>query len=135
LLDADNLRAVSRILQVVTIIFGYFNAIESRVDDATFVYFDPPFRPIINTAKFTSYSRTNFNDTEQLRLANFYRRLDGKDAKLMLSNSDPHNLDPRDDFFEQAFAGYRIERVQAGRNINSQSQKRGPVSELVILNY
>ena len=53
----------------------------------------------------------------------------------MLSNSDPHNLDPGDNFFEQAYPGFRIEHVWAGRNINSQSQKRGPISELVILNY
>jgi len=135
LLDADNLRTVSRLLQGVSINYGDFTAIESNVDAATFVYFDPPYRPISKTARFTSYSRTSFNDTEQLRLAHFYRRLDGLGAKLMLSNSDPHNLDPGDDFFEQAYAGYRIERVQAGRNINSQSQKRGPISELVILNY
>lgn len=135
LLDADNLRAVSRLLQGVSIIYDDFTAIEPNVDDATFVYFDPPYRPISKTAHFTSYSRNIFNDTEQLRLASFYGCLDGLGAKLMLSNSDPHNLDPKDDFFEQAYAGYRIERVWAGRNINSQSQKRGPVSELVILNY
>ena len=135
LLDADNLRAASRLLQGVSITYGDFTAIESNVNAATFVYFDPPYRPISKTANFTAYSRTNFNDAEQLRLANFYRHLDGVGAKLMLSNSDPHNLDAGDDFFEQAYAGFRIERVQAGRNINSQSQKRGPVSELVILNY
>jgi len=135
LLDADNLRAVSRLLQGVSITYGDFTAIESNVDAATFVYFDPPYRPISKTANFTAYSRTNFSDAEQLRLANFYRRLDRLGAKLMLSNSDPHNLDSGDDFFEQAYAGYRIEHVRAGRNINSQSHKRGPISELVILNY
>lgn len=135
LLDEDNLRAVSRLLQGVSITCGDFTAIEPQVDASTFVYFDPPYRPISKTAHFTSYSQHSFDDAEQLHLANFYRRLDGYSARLMLSNSDPHNLDSSDDFFERAYAGFRIERVQAGRNINSQSQKRGPINELVILNY
>jgi DNA adenine methylase len=135
LLDEKNLCAVSRLLQGVSITCGDFTVIEPQVDAATFVYFDPPYRPISKTAHFTSYSQHNFDDAEQARLANFFRHLDGQGARLMLSNSDPHHLDPEDDFFERAYAGYRIERVQAGRNINSQSQKRGPISELVILNY
>lgn len=134
-LDADNLRAVARSLQGVSITCGDFTAIEPQVDGTTFVYFDPPYRPISRTAHFTAYSQHNFDDAEQLRLAAFYRRLDGYGARLMLSNSDPHNLDAGDDFFERAYAGYRIERVQAGRNINSQVQKRGPIAELVMLNY
>ena len=135
LLDAENLRLVSRLLQGVSITCDDFTAIESQVDATTFVYFDPPYRPISKTAHFTSYSQHNFDDAQQLRLANFFRCLDGYGARLMLSNSDPHNLDPGDNFFEQAYPGFRIERVLAGRNINSQSQKRAPISELVILNY
>jgi DNA adenine methylase len=135
LLDAENLRAVSRLLQGITITCGDFTAIERWVDPETFVYFDPPYRPISKTAHFTSYSRQHFDDAEQLRLAAFYRRLDGYGSRLMLSNSDPQNQDEGDDFFERAYAGYRIERVQAVRNINSQSLKRGPIAELVILNY
>jgi DNA adenine methylase len=134
-LDADNLRAVSRLLQGISINCNDFTAIESQVDATSFVYFDPPYRPISKTAHFTAYSRHNFDDAEQLRLAAFYRRLDGLGARLMLSNSDPRNQDARDDFFERVYAGYRIERVQAGRNINSQAQRRGPIAELVILNY
>lgn len=135
ILDADNLRAVSNLLDKVSICYCDFEDVIDFIDQETFVYFDPPYRPISSTAHFTSYSKTTFDDHHQLRLADFYRQLDAKGGKLMLSNSDPHNIDPDDDFFEQAYAGFRIERVTANRNINRDPQKRGPVSELIIMNY
>jgi DNA adenine methylase len=53
----------------------------------------------------------------------------------MLSNSDPGNENPADDFFDRLYSGFNIERVLARRNINSKSHRRGPVSELIITNY
>jgi DNA adenine methylase len=135
LLDAENLRNVSAVLKQVSIRYGDFEEIADFVHAKTLVYFDPPYRPLSETAHFTTYSREVFDDRQQLRLADFYRYLDGRGAKLMLSNSDPHNVDLEDDFFEQAYRGFRIERLQAKRNINSDPQKRGPITELLILNY
>ncbi len=135
ILDADNLRRVSAVLNQVTIHYGDFEAVADFVDHNTLAYFDPPYRPLSETAHFTTYSKEVFDDQQQLRLADFYRHLDAKGAKLMLSNSDPHNIDPQDDFFERAYRGFRIERLQAKRNINRDPEKRGPISELLILNY
>jgi DNA adenine methylase len=135
LLDERNLRAVAGLLQGVQIRFSDFEAIEEWVDPNTLVYFDPPYRPISGTAHFTSYSKEGFDEGQQLRLAAFYHRLDKTGARLMLSNSDPRGNDPEDDFFERAYAGYRIERLSAKRNINSVANKRGPITELLILNY
>jgi DNA adenine methylase len=135
IVNAENLRNVSTILNQVSIQYGDFEAVADFVDANTLVYFDPPYRPLSETAHFTSYSKRTFDDPQQLRLADFYRQLDVKGAKLMLSNSDPHNVDPQDDFFERAYRGFRIERLQAKRNINRDPAKRGPISELLILNY
>lgn len=68
---------------------GDFANVEQYVDDSTFVYLDPPYRPLNNTSSFTSYSSNGFDDNEQIRLANFFDILNEKRAKLMLSNSDP----------------------------------------------
>lgn len=133
--DAENLRAVSRALQGVSLRFGDYDGVGERVDDETFVYFDPPYRPLTQTASFTTYSTHVFDDREQLRLAKFYRRLHRAGACLMLSNADPHNVDPEDDFFEEAYRGFHLERVTASRNINRDAAGRGPVTELLILNY
>jgi DNA adenine methylase len=135
ILDEENLQNVSEVLKGVSIRYGDFEAVGDYVDNHTLVYFDPPYRPISETAHFTTYSKQVFDDHQQLRLAEFYRRLDAQGAKLMLSNSDPHNHDPQDDFFERAYDGFRIERLQAKRNINRDPNKRGPISELLILNY
>lgn len=135
ILDVHNLRAASRVLQHAWFQHGDFESIEQWVDPQTLVYFDPPYRPISSTAHFRSYSAARFDDCQQLRLAGFYRRLDSLGVKLMLSNSDPQNVDPGDDFFQQAYAGFRIERVNARRHINSVSSRRGMIFELLILNY
>ncbi len=135
ILNAGNLRRAARLLSQVTIQYCDFEAVADHVDHETLVYFDPPYRPLSTTAHFTAYSENKFDDRQQLRLAAFYRQLDARGGKLMLSNSDPHNVDPADDFFEQAYRGFRIERLQAKRNINSDPRKRGPISELLILNY
>ena len=121
----ENLKAVSELLQRTEIRLGDFSECESFVDSSTFVYFDPPYRPISKTASFTSYSKYDFDDAAQLRLASFYRLLDRNDAKLMLSNSDPKNEDPHDQFFEHAYKNFHIKRVLANRMINCNAEKRG----------
>jgi DNA adenine methylase len=133
--DADNLRSVSALLQKTEIELGDFTASEKFVDSSTFVYFDPPYRPSNKTASFTSYSKFEFGDEAQKRLAEYYALLSKKKAKLMLSNSDPKNENPDDHFFEDLYKEFRIERVDASRMINSDGKKRGKIKELVIVNY
>lgn len=133
--DEYNLRAVSQILQNVRILRGDFEMCDEWADKNSFVYFDPPYRPISKTARFSSYYKTGFDDDGQRRLAAFLRRLDAKDAKLMLSNSDPKNENPGDEFFDELYQGFRITRVKATRAINSHGAKRGQISELIITNY
>ncbi|WKZ40198.1 MAG: DNA adenine methylase [Anaerolineales bacterium] len=133
--DTDNLRAVSALLQKTEIKLGDFTASDKFIDSSTFVYFDPPYRPISKTASFNSYSKFEFGDEAQKRLAEYYALLSKKKAKLMLSNSDPKNEDPNDHFFEDLYKDFRVERVDASRNINSNASKRGKIKELVIVNY
>lgn len=136
ILDFPNLQAVSKLLQATEIRCADYTACRDRVDAHTFVYFDPPYRPLTATASFTAYTGDVFDDTQQRRLALFFRELDQeKQAQLMLSNSDPQNADPADRFFEELYAGYHLYRVAAARMINSNGQKRGAIKELVITNY
>jgi DNA adenine methylase len=133
--DEGNLRAASALLQRAQIAHTDFTACAGVVDRDTFVYFDPPYRPISRTASFKSYSRHDFNDEDQKRLAGFYRQMDARGAKLMLSNSDPQNGDPGDNFFDDLYSGFRVDRIQATRNINSNGERRGRITELLITNY
>ena len=133
--NEENLRAASNLLRTVEIRHGDFESIEEFADDETFVYFDPPYRPISKTSSFNTYHKSEFTDADQKRLANCFRRLDAKGAKLMLSNSDPKNENPHDEFFDELYKDFRIERIQASRAINSNGAKRGRISEILITNY
>jgi DNA adenine methylase len=133
--DADNLRRVSGLLQGVRIECGDFERAAAHIDGDSFVYLDPPYRPLSRTASFNSYSADLFGDDAQRRLAAFYRSMDARGAKLLLSNSDPRNVDPDDDFFDRLYAGYRIERVPATRCINVNPEKRGAINEILVRNY
>jgi len=131
----DTLRNASGALKNIHINLGDFTTCESIVDDKTFVYFDPPYRPLSKTSHFTSYHKDAFDDFEQQRLSQFYKKLDAKGAKIMLSNSDPRNEDENDNFFDEMYSDFIIDRVLAKRMINSKSSGRGEIYELIITNY
>lgn len=134
--DAENLLRVSALLQRAEVRHAPFTACEQWVDEDTFVYFDPPYRPISQTSSFTSYSSDRFDDAAQIALAEFFAHLHRQyGAKLMLSNSDPAPINPDDDFFDRIYKGFNIHRVWASRMINSNAGKRGKISELLITNY
>ena len=136
ILDEENILQVSRILQIAELRTGDFSICRGAIGQKAFVYFDPPYRPISKTSSFTSYSKDVFGDQEQMRLGQFYAALAAEtSAKLMLSNSDPKNCAPDDHFFENLYRQFYIYRVSAKRMINSNAQKRGEISELVITNY
>jgi DNA adenine methylase len=134
--DRENLYRVSILLQNAELQIAPFHSCEQWVTRETFVYFDPPYRPISPTSSFTSYSSNRFGDAAQIALAEFFAHLhDQYGAKLMLSNSDPSPINPEDDFFERLYGRFRIHRVWASRMINSQADKRGKITELLITNY
>ena len=135
ILHEELLRSDSELLENTGIHHGDFSSSAPFVDEETFVYFDPPYRPLNRSSSFTSYSKGGFGDDEQRRLAAFYRDLDARGAMLMLSNSDPKNQDPSDNFFDELYAGYCIERVPARRMINSNADRRGEINEVIITNY
>ncbi|MBO5889282.1 MAG: DNA adenine methylase [Clostridia bacterium] len=132
--DENNLRNVSEALQNVTIVCGDYSLSKDFIDKDTFVYLDPPYRPISETASFTAYSADCFDDNEQIRLAKFIDKINESGAKIMLSNSDPQNVNPEDTFFEELYKAYTINKVEATRAINSKGDSRGKIKELLICN-
>ena len=135
ILNESNLEDVSTLLKTTEILVGDFTQCREFVDDTTFVYFDPPYRPLNSSSFFTSYSKNGFYDKDQVRLKEFFKELDGVGAKIMLSNSDPKNENPDDSFFDDLYSDYYIERVPAKRMINSNGAGRGNINELIITNY
>lgn len=133
--DNNNLRSVSETLQNVTIVCADYKQSSDFIDKNTFVYFDPPYRPITNTASFTAYTENLFNDEKQIELAQFVNDMHCKGAKIVISNSDPKNSNAEDDFFDNIYSTHKIKRVSATRMINCNSKSRGKIKELIISNF
>jgi DNA adenine methylase len=130
--DEGNLRAVSRKLKNIEIVCGDYSLARGFIDARTFAYFDPPYRPLTATARFTAYARNGFGDKEQVELAGFIDEMSARGAWVVASNSDPTNADAQDTFFDRLYAKHTIFRIEAGRAINSVGEGRGRVRELLI---
>ncbi|MBP5562285.1 MAG: Dam family site-specific DNA-(adenine-N6)-methyltransferase [Muribaculaceae bacterium] len=122
----------------VEILNGDFKETSKVIDsfDLNFFYFDPPYRPLSATSSFNSYVKESFNDDSQRELSKFCRKLSARgNIKWMLSNSDCSAKNPADTFFEDIFDGFNIQRVYASRMVNANANKRGKLTELLIMNY
>ena len=131
IVNKENLISVSKILQSKNIAIRCqdFEAIldEAKKDD--FVYFDPPYQPVSKTANFTSYTKCEFTYDDLKRLANVCQKLDKKDCKVLLSNSNTKEV-------RKLFSSkWKVVEVSANRAINSNSKKRTGHTELLIKNY
>ena len=133
--DEETIYADSKLLQSVEILNGDFEQIEQYATSHTFIYFDPPYRPLDSTSNFNSYAKEAFNDSEQIRLKKFFDHLSSKQCLLMLSNSDCKGRNHEDTFFDELYKNYIIERVFASRFVNANPDKRGKLTELLIRNY
>ncbi len=108
---ADNLLAVSKALQNVTILCGDYEQTEQYATENTLFYFDPPYKPLSETASFTAYAKNQFDDAEQIRLKHFCEQLDQYGYHWLLSNSDVKNSSPDDQFFDTLYKRFNIRRL------------------------
>ncbi len=123
----DWLRRASQELSIAKIEARDFRLLELQAKKGDFVYFDPPYHPRSSTSYFTAYTRESFGEADQRELAKVYRALDKRGCLLMLSNSDTPLV-------RELYRDFEIREVSARRNINSKSERRGPICELVVLN-
>ena len=135
--NAKLLRADSQLLQSAQVVIsqGDYAQTVQHIDSLTFVYLDPPYRPLDATSSFTAYAKGDFNDDDQRALAAFCHQLSERGCFWMESNADCSAKNPNDTFFEDLYADYKIERVYASRFINANPEKRGKLTELLIKNY
>jgi DNA adenine methylase len=133
--DADNIFAVSEALQKVEILTGDYQQTLLYAEKPALFYFDPPYKPLSKTSSFNTYSKEEFDDKEQIRLRDFCKKLNTLDHHWILSNSDVKGKDLEDNFFDDIYDEFHINRVFARRSINASGNKRGKLTELLITNY
>ena len=120
------LYTVSDLLQSTEILCSPFDAVlEKATGSSDFVYFDPPYYPLSATSNFTSYSRFAFMEADQIRLQQAFAELAGRGVKVMLSNSDCP-------FVRELYKDFPIHTISAIRAINSNAQRRGKITEVLV---
>lgn len=125
----DLLRAAAAALKSANIRVQSFDAVLNVAKtDRDFVYFDPPYHPISATSRFTAYNRYSFRPTDQIRLRDAFAALAQRGVKVMLSNSDCP-------FIRDLYQGFDIHTIVATRSINSNPQRRGKITEVLVTSY
>ena len=132
--NQENLLNVAKALQNVELLSSDYQKTIQHIKGKAFFYLDPPYKPLNETSSFTAYAKGNFNDDEQVRLKEFCHKLDDLGFKWILSNSDVKNTNPDNNFFDDLYDAFSIKRVLAKRSINSNANKRGQLTELLITN-
>ena len=133
--DPETIRKDSELLQRVEILNGDFEDSFDYANGKTLFYFDPPYRPLSNTSSFNDYTKESFNDVAQVRLKEYCDIINQAGFHFMLSNSDGNSKNAGDNFFDDLYKEYQIERVWASRSINSNPNKRGKLTEILVHNY
>ncbi len=129
--DEDNLRRVSDALRDTIITHQDYKNVLKTAQNGDFIYFDPPYYPISATSSFTSYTAEGFLEKEQAELRDTFVRLHERGCFVMLSNSDT----PLINKLYSGLNGITINKITAGRAINSKGTGRGKITEVLITNY
>ncbi len=128
IVDEKNLRACSKLLKRARLLRSDFENTTDLAKPGDFVYFDPPYVPLSDTAYFTAYTKKGFGPDEQRRLAGVFTKLAAKGVHVMLSNSDTP-------FVRDLYAGFHSHTLEVARFINSNAARRRGFTEVIITNY
>lgn len=123
--DINVILSASKALQNVHILNTSYKDVLRYASANDLVYFDPPYYPLTQTANFTSYSENEFLDKEQIELFKVFKELSYRKCRVFHSNSDTK-------FIKNLYKDYEIVEILANRFINSKSEGRGKISEVLV---
>lgn len=126
--DEVNIINCSNVLKKAIIKCEDFIEIVKTSKKGDFIYLDPPYFPISQYSDFTRYTKEKFYEKDQIRLKESIDKLTKKGSKIMLSNSDCP-------FIKNLYKGYKQIKVYSNRTLNSKKDRRGKITELLIMNY
>jgi len=122
---------VSKSLQNIEVKHQDYKEVLKTAKKGDFIYFDPPYYPVSKTSSFTSYTAEAFSDKEQIELRDTVLELNKRGCFVMLSNSDTPFINK----IYSGLKGIRVNKVEAGRAINSKGSGRGKITEVLVTNY
>lgn len=115
-LSRGHVRAVSDVLQEVSIEPVDFRVSLQRARAGDFVYLDPPYLPVSDTSKFSGYTERRFRAHDLAELAECCRELSSRGVNWVLSNR--HN-----EMIEKLFGHARILTLTTRRSVAAQNRR------------
>ena len=126
--DPEAILKASQQLKKTQLLCTDFEKLLEGANKNDFVYLDPPYYPVSEYSDFTRYTKEKFYKHDQERLAELFKSLDKRGCKVMLSNSNA-------DLIRELYKDFNVYDMSSGRNLNSKSDRRGKITELLITNY
>lgn len=124
--NEDLLQACHHALKNTSLSCASFEDLLSKATEGDLVYLDPPYHPLSSTSNFRTYTKSSFSSQEQVLLASVFSELEARGCFVILSNSDCP-------FIRDLYQGKIIETVYALRAINCKGERRGKISEVLVL--
>jgi DNA adenine methylase len=131
--DSENLRKVSIALRdsdAKIEAIDYEDILLRNSREGDFIYLDPPYDPLSDTAYFTQYTHRGFTVQDQKKLAEIFVILSERKCKVLLSNSNTLLVKKL-----YKHIAKHIKELRVLRSINSKASKRIGHKELLIRNY
>jgi DNA adenine methylase len=126
--DEENLRGCATALNSIEVACASFDSVLETAQKGDFIYFDPPYVPVSDTAHFTSYQKNGFSEDDQKHLVEVFDELSHRRIRAMLSNSDVP-------WVHAHYKKHNIRVIKARRSVNSKANRRGFVGEVIVTNY
>jgi len=122
----EHLTNFSERLQHTHLLCADFAEVEYSIKPRDLVYIDPPYTSG-KASDFDKYTKTRFDMSNQLRLAEFARRLSDKGAYVLVSHLGHADVTDH-------YKGWHISRKRVARSVLP-TTKSPPAEEVLISNY
>jgi DNA adenine methylase len=128
IVQSERIMTASNTLHRTKVFNASFEKVLVGAKEGDFIYLDPPYYPKDVYSDFKRYNKEQFHENDHQRLAALYNELSDRGCYVMLSNSDTP-------FTRDLYKKWCVDTVYAKRMINSDSSKRGEVTEIIVTNY
>lgn len=126
LYNEEAIQAASNVLRGATLYAeDYYLFLKQHVQAGDFIYIDPPYVPISQYSDFKRYTKEQFREDDQYKLASLYNELVERGAYPILSNS-------YSELTLKLYEEHTIHVVSMQRNINHDGTGRSAVPEILV---